>query len=132
MILRPFLALLCLCLLLPAAPALAANGDDDLDELRTPLGNEWRLTRHDQRRNIKTWSRLEDGKRYRSFKVEAELEGTEYLLPCRINFRRCRSCRHQTVCRQCTRCPGSSLQIHILGNRTSCSPCLTSLIPFTR
>lgn len=76
MILRPFLALLCLCLLLPAAPALAANGDDDLDELRTPLGNEWRLTRHDQRRNIKTWSRLEDGKRYRSFKVEAELEGT--------------------------------------------------------
>jgi len=64
---------LILAVSLPVAPVHAE--DDDLDELRTPLGNEWRLTRHDQRRNIKTWARLEDGKRYRSFKVEAELEG---------------------------------------------------------
>jgi len=66
---------LCLLLLLGAGLQTApVHADDDLSELRTPLGNEWQLTRQDQRRNIKTFSRLEDGKRYRSFKVEAELD----------------------------------------------------------
>ncbi|RZU38407.1 START domain-containing protein [Fluviicoccus keumensis] len=55
-------------------PALAqSNDDNDLDELQTQLTNEWRLVRFDRKRNIKTWMRQEDGKRYRSFKVEAEL-----------------------------------------------------------
>lgn len=51
--------------------AHAAN--DDLDELQTRLGNEWVIIKHDKRRNIKTWAKQEDGKRYRSFKVEAVL-----------------------------------------------------------
>jgi hypothetical protein len=55
--------------------AFAAN-DDELDGLRSSLGHEWVLTKNDQRRNIKTYARLEDGKRYRSFKVEAVLESS--------------------------------------------------------
>lgn len=67
--------LLCLFMLLSTGlQALPVHAEDDLDELRTPLGYEWRLTRHDQRRNIKTYDRLENGKRFRSFKVEAELD----------------------------------------------------------
>jgi hypothetical protein len=73
------LRLLGLCLLLsvwlPLTPVHAAGEEGDLDEFRTTLGNEWQLTRNDKRRNIKTWARLEDGKRYRSFRVEAELDG---------------------------------------------------------
>ena len=68
------LRLLCLLLLLSSGfqPA-PVHAEEDLGELRTQLGNEWQLTRHDQRRHIKTYARLEDGKRYRSFRVEAEL-----------------------------------------------------------
>ncbi len=51
--------------------AYAAN--EDLDALQDKLGNEWVLVKNDQRRNIKTWAKQEDGKRYRSFKVEAIL-----------------------------------------------------------
>jgi hypothetical protein len=49
---------------------------DDLDELQGKLGNEWVIVKNDQRRNIKTWAKQEDGKRYRSFKVEAILDST--------------------------------------------------------
>jgi hypothetical protein len=39
---------LCLFLLLGAGLlATPIHAEDDLDELRTPLGNEWQLTRHD-------------------------------------------------------------------------------------
>lgn len=48
---------------------------DDLDELQGKLGNEWVIVKNDQRRNIKTWAKQEDSKRYRSFKVEAILKG---------------------------------------------------------
>ena len=57
------------------SPLAALAADDDLDEFRTRLGTEWRLTKQDNLRNIKTYARLEEGKRYRSFKVEAELDG---------------------------------------------------------
>jgi hypothetical protein len=49
---------------------------DDLDELQEKLGNEWVIVKNDQRRNIKTYAKQEDGKRYRSFKVEAILDST--------------------------------------------------------
>ena len=66
-----FAWLLSLSLLLTALPARAVDDEEsDLDELRTPLSNEWRLVRHDRKRNIKTWMRQEDGKQFRSFKVE--------------------------------------------------------------
>lgn len=66
-----WLTLLCLFCLPPAA--LAA--DDDLDELRDKLGNQWVLLKNDRLRSIKTWIKQEDGKQYRSFKVEALLNG---------------------------------------------------------
>lgn len=70
--------LLAASLALPSLPALAVVDDEesDLDQLQTQLTSEWRLVRHDRKRNIKTWMRQEDGKRYRSFKVEAELDST--------------------------------------------------------
>ncbi len=63
---------------LSVAPAALAAPDeqDDLDELQGKLGNEWVQVKNDRLRNIKTFAKQEDGKRYRSFKVEAELEGT--------------------------------------------------------
>jgi hypothetical protein len=50
--------------------------EDDIDDLRTKLGNEWMLMKNDRLRNIKTYSRLEDGKQYRSFKIEAILDSS--------------------------------------------------------
>lgn len=60
-------------LLLTSASAFA---ESDLDDLRSRLGQEWVLMKNDRMRNIKTYARLEDGKRYRSFKVEAVLDTT--------------------------------------------------------
>lgn len=62
-------ALLCLSL------QSAVQADDNLNEFRNGLGTEWRLTKQDRKRNIQTYARLEDGKRVRSFKVVAELDG---------------------------------------------------------
>ena len=73
---RPFLtAVLCGLFAFGSLPtAYAAN--DDLDDLQTKLGNQWVLVKNDQRRNIKTYAKQEDGKRYRSFKVEAILDSS--------------------------------------------------------
>ncbi len=69
------LPLLAACLTaIPPAPAHAGD-DDDLAELQAKIGNEWLLVKNDRLRNIKTWIKQEDGKRYRSFKVEATLDG---------------------------------------------------------
>ena len=66
---------LCSALLLSSLSLASHAADNDLDEFRTKLGSEWRLTKQDNLRNIKTYARLDEGKRYRSFKVEAELDG---------------------------------------------------------
>ena len=53
------------------APALAAS--DDIEELRNAeLGarNEWHLVKNDAMRNIKTYSKQEDGKRVRTFRID--------------------------------------------------------------
>lgn len=60
--------------LAPAAQA-AAEKDDNLSDLRTQLGDQWVLQKNDRRANIKTWIKQEDNKKYRSFKVEATLNG---------------------------------------------------------
>jgi hypothetical protein len=60
-------------LFLASASAQAAN--DDLDELQTKLTNQWTLVKNDQRHGLKTFAKQEDGKRFRSFKVEAILDG---------------------------------------------------------
>lgn len=57
-------------------PLMSYAALEDLDELQGKLGNEWVLVKNDQRRHIKTWAKQEDGKRYRSFKVEAILDST--------------------------------------------------------
>lgn len=74
---RRFLTLAGAMILLLASPGVRAAGDDDgLDEFQTRLGKEWQLVRFDTKRNIKTWVRQEDGKTFRTFKVQAELEGS--------------------------------------------------------
>lgn len=62
-----------LCMMAVASPALASK--DDLDELQDRLGNEWVQVKNDRRHNMKTFVKQEDGKRFRSFKVEATFEG---------------------------------------------------------
>jgi hypothetical protein len=60
---------------------------NDLDEFRSKLTNEWLLVKNDRLRQIKTYARLEDGKRYRSFKVEANLDvSTEALARVLLDF----------------------------------------------
>lgn len=49
----------------------AHAADDDLDELQSKLSDQWTLVRHDRLRNIKTYAKQEDRRRFRSFKVEA-------------------------------------------------------------
>ncbi|MCB1674317.1 MAG: hypothetical protein H6996_08135 [Moraxellaceae bacterium] len=63
-------------LAITATPVISYAALEDLDELQDKLGNQWVLVKNDQRRNIKTWAKQEDGKRYRSFKVEATLDST--------------------------------------------------------
>ncbi|MDO8417989.1 MAG: hypothetical protein Q7S87_17440 [Agitococcus sp.] len=70
---------LCMAMLLASSHAVAAN-DDDFESLRSPLGREWILTKNDRLRHIKTYVRLEDGKQFRSFKVEAVLESSMQTL----------------------------------------------------
>ncbi|PTQ88899.1 START domain-containing protein [Agitococcus lubricus] len=69
------LLVLPLSLLIFHAPAQAAK-DDDLDELQTKLSNQWTLVKNDQRHGLKTYAKQEDGKRFRSFKVEAVMDGS--------------------------------------------------------
>lgn len=53
------------------SPVLHADVDDDLLELRgTQPFNEWELVKNDSKRNIKAYSKREDGKRIRSFKLD--------------------------------------------------------------
>lgn len=63
-----FLSLTCLA----HTPQIFAD-DNDLDELTVQLGNEWRIVKDDKRRGIKSYAKLENDKRFRSFKVEATL-----------------------------------------------------------
>ncbi|MDO8331145.1 MAG: hypothetical protein Q7T36_11810 [Fluviicoccus sp.] len=64
-----------LVLLFMASTGVMALDSDEMDELQAPKLNEWRLTKNDKIHKIKTYYRLEAGRPYRSFKVEAELDG---------------------------------------------------------
>ncbi|RZU38362.1 hypothetical protein EV700_2293 [Fluviicoccus keumensis] len=65
--------LLCVSLL-TSGIAWAAN--EELDELRASDSNEWQQVKNDKYHHIKTWSKREDGKRIRSFKVEAVMDSS--------------------------------------------------------
>ena len=69
---------LLLCTALPWAQASA--GDDDLHELQMPMTAEWQLVKDDRTRSIRTFARLETGKRFRSFKVEAVIPASAETL----------------------------------------------------
>ena len=73
---RSFAFVLALLMTFSVAPSVyAAKDDDSLGDFQEKLGNEWVLVKHDKRREIKTFAKQEDGKRFRSFKVEANLDG---------------------------------------------------------
>lgn len=50
--------------------------DDDLEHLQVKLTNQWQLIKNDKRHNIKTYAKQEDGRPFRSFKVESTLDGS--------------------------------------------------------
>lgn len=64
--------------LLPYAPPVQAQ--EDLRELQMPMTDTWQLVRDDRLRNIRTYARLEPGKRFRSFKVEAVIPASAETL----------------------------------------------------
>ncbi|MDO8332256.1 MAG: START domain-containing protein [Fluviicoccus sp.] len=67
--LRMALTVMALAVGLPAISH--ADVDDDLDELRgTNSFSDWQLVKHDTRRNIKAYTKREDGKGVRSFKLD--------------------------------------------------------------
>jgi hypothetical protein len=51
-----------------------AQATDELDDLRAVNKNEWRLLKNDQRQKIKIWTKNEDDKPIRSFKVESVID----------------------------------------------------------
>lgn len=55
-----------------------AYADSELDELRgyKNLGNEWQVKKNDRLHQITTYVKQEDDKKYRSFKVEAEINAS--------------------------------------------------------
>lgn len=65
-----------LVILLGKSSLVIANEDDDIDSLQPKLGNEWVLVKDNRRSDIKVWIKQEDGKRFRSFKVEATVKVT--------------------------------------------------------
>ncbi|PTQ88902.1 hypothetical protein [Agitococcus lubricus] len=74
-VLSRFSALLCAFWLVLSSTSVYAD-KNELDDLRSQVGRDWVLVKNDRLRNIKTYVRLEDGKQYRSFKVEAILDCT--------------------------------------------------------
>ena len=66
-----YLRLILLCCLCHISHSYAA--DDDFEELQSKLTNQWTMVKNDRLRNIKTFAKQEDHKRFRSFKVEAIL-----------------------------------------------------------
>lgn len=65
--------LLVACLSLITSLTWANDDNNDLDQLRTRLANDWQLLKYDRAHNVKTYVRREDGQRYRSYKVEGIL-----------------------------------------------------------
>ena len=54
-----------------------ARDDDDLQELRSGRNaNEWNLIKKDSLHNIRTYGKQEEGKRMRSFRIEALLDAS--------------------------------------------------------
>ena len=63
-------------LILSLLPLAAAADSDDIDELQNRLGKDWVEVRDDRLHSIRTWIKQEDHRRFRSFKVDAVLDGS--------------------------------------------------------
>ena len=57
-----------------------AFATDELDDFRTVNKAEWRLIKNDQRQKIKIWTKNEDDKPIRSFKVDSVTFGASIFL----------------------------------------------------
>ncbi len=68
------------------APVVASE-HDPLDGLRSGLSNEWRLIKDDKHRQVKTYAKLEDEQKIRSFRVEGLLKAkAETLVRVMLDF----------------------------------------------
>lgn len=57
------------------APMVVHAADEDIKELRNDTrAKDWYVVKNDTLRNIKTFAKQEDGKRIRSFKIEATMD----------------------------------------------------------
>lgn len=67
---------ICTCLLALNLSSVAIAADKDLDDIRADNknSNEWRLSKHDKRHEIKAYVKNEEGKNIRSFRVESYLD----------------------------------------------------------
>lgn len=69
------------------APATASADPNALDGLRPTINNEWQLVKNDRHRQIRTYTKLEDDKKIRSFKVEGLLKAkAETLMRVMLDF----------------------------------------------
>ncbi|PTQ89982.1 hypothetical protein [Agitococcus lubricus] len=66
---------LCFLLVL-ACTSLSVAADNTLDELRVRLDEHWHPVKVDKSRDIKTYAKREDGKPFRSFKIEQTIPTT--------------------------------------------------------
>ena len=65
---------------------LAGDGEN-LDELQLKLTDHWQLIKNDRIHNIRSYAKLESGKRFRSFRVEAFINASpESLTRCFLDF----------------------------------------------
>ena len=64
------------CLFVISLSATAVAADKDLDDIRSDNknNNEWRLSKHDKRHEIKAYVKNEEGKNIRSFRVESYVD----------------------------------------------------------
>ena len=76
---KVFLRASLLCLAFAATTSHAAKDDDDTTEYlpyNEKAAKEWSLIKDDKRHQIKTYSKQEDNRRFRSFKVQGILDGS--------------------------------------------------------
>ena len=72
-IMKKISTMLLITALLTPPLAIAASNDDDLAEKQAEsitIGSGWTLIRNDTLRNIKTYAKQEDNKKFRSFKID--------------------------------------------------------------
>jgi hypothetical protein len=82
---RGLLRIVLVCSL--SVSSVFAAESNNIDDLRPTIKNEWHLIKNDKHRQIKTYAKLEDKQKIRSFKVEGQLKAkAETLLRVLLDF----------------------------------------------